>query len=245
MFDFCVFSNTKSWHKFHFFQRENVCFYWKYIINYAIKKNCNQYQKIMKFAFICKTRINVVNNFNNESNSNNFVRIADIEKFGLRIYNWFAHDREINNFFIANCLRKLSKDYIFCKKMKNFFLNVCRRIFTFIWFLNFVDTSNELIRFKKFKSLFEIMYNHYRWKRLFLNKYLLYDYLKYVNIINVNNQKFIGIVFNNCPLFSKFIKQQSLLLSIVNYFIFLYNSLSTDKIVENVIHNNHSKTNVR
>ena len=40
-------------------------------------------------------------------------------------------------------------------------------------------------------------------------------------------------------------KQRSLLLSIVNYLIFLYNLLSTNEIVENVIHDDHLKTNVR
>ena len=44
--------------------------------------------------------------------------------------------------------------------------------------------------------------------------------------------------------FSRFMKQQSLLSFIINYLIFLYNLLSTNEIVENVIRDNHSKTNV-
>ena len=42
------------------------------------------------------------------------------------------------------------------------FLNVFRRIFTFILISDFVDTSNEFIGIKKFKSLLETMYDHYR-----------------------------------------------------------------------------------
>ena len=86
------------------------------MINYAIKQNRNQYQRIVNFVFICKTRIDVVKNFNNESNSNNFVRIVDIKKFALRTYNGFIYNREFNDFFVANCLIKLSKYYIFLKK---------------------------------------------------------------------------------------------------------------------------------
>ena len=62
--------------------------------------------------------------------------------------------------------------------------------------------------------------------------------------MNVNNQKFIDIVFKDRHSFSKFMRQRSLLLSTVNYFIFLYNLLSTNEIVENIIRNNYSKTNV-
>ena len=153
----------------------------KYIINDIIKKNCNQYQRIMKSTFIYKTRTDVVKNLNNESNSNNFVRRADIEKFALRAYNRLIHDREIIDFFC----RKLFDRVV---EILNFFLNVVRRIFAFILFSDFVDTSNEFIRFKKFKSLFKIMYNYYWWKKSFFNKYSIFDYVKYVNIINVNNQ---------------------------------------------------------
>ena len=88
----------------------------KYIIYYAIKKNCNQYQQIMKFVFICKTRIDAVKSSNNENSSNNLVRIANIEKVALRTYNRLIHDREISHFFIANHLIKLSKYSIFLKK---------------------------------------------------------------------------------------------------------------------------------
>ena len=139
---------------------------------------------------------------------------------------------------------KLSKYYFFFQKMNKIFLNVFPRIFGFILFSNFVNTSNEFIYFKKFESLFEIMYNHYRWKESFFNIYSLYNHVKCVNIINVNNQKFIDIAFNDRHSFSKFRKQRSLLSLIVNYFIFLYDLLSTNKIVEDVICNKHLKTNV-
>ena len=69
---------------FIFFNVKTLAFV-KYIINYAIKKNCNQYQLIMKFVFICKTRPDAVKNSNNENYSNNFVRIADYENFALQI----------------------------------------------------------------------------------------------------------------------------------------------------------------
>ena len=122
----------------------------------------------MRSVFICKTRIDVITSLNNENNLNNFVRIANIEKFALRTYNRLIHNREINDYFVANCLIKLSKYYIFFKEMKKFYLNVFCRIFAFILFSDFVDTSNGFIRFEKFKSLFETMYNYYRWKNRFL-----------------------------------------------------------------------------
>ena len=95
----------------------------------------------MRSAFICKTRAKAVKTSHNENNLNNFVRIVNIENFVLQTYNRFAHNREINDFFVANCLIKLSKYYVFFKRMK-FFLNVFRRIFAFILFSDFVDTSN-------------------------------------------------------------------------------------------------------
>ena len=131
MFDFCVFFKSNHDINFIFFNVKTFAFV-KHIINYVIEKNCNQYQRIMKFAFICKTGIDVVKNSNNESNSNNFVLIANIEKFVLRTYNRFIHNREINDFFIANYLKKLSKYYIYFLKMKRISLNLFRRIFAFI-----------------------------------------------------------------------------------------------------------------
>ena len=80
---------------------------------------------------------------------------------------------------------------------------------------------------------------------MFFDKYLFDDYVKYVNIVNVNNQKYIEIAFDNRHSFSKFIKQRLLLLSIVNYLIFLYNSLSRNEIVENFVHDDYLKTNAR
>ena len=40
---------------------------------------------------------------------NNFVRIVDNEKFALQANNRLVHNREINDFFVANGLIKLSK----------------------------------------------------------------------------------------------------------------------------------------
>ena len=83
MLDFCVFLKSNNDIDFTFFSVITLVFV-KYIINYAIKKEDNQYQRIIKFVFICKTRINVIKSFNNKSNSNDLVRIADIEKLALR-----------------------------------------------------------------------------------------------------------------------------------------------------------------
>ena len=98
----------------------------------------------MKSVFICKTRTDAVKNSNNESSSNNFVRIVDIEKFALRTYNRFVHDREINNFFVANCLIKLSKYYFFFKN------EFCFGEYVFI------DDRNNAVQIKQLSHTWDV-----------------------------------------------------------------------------------------
>lgn len=81
-----------------------------YIINYATKGNCSQYQHIMGATFVRKVFEDAAAR-PNDGEPTKQIQFVDVNKFALRAFNRLAYDREISGPFAASSLLELPEYY--------------------------------------------------------------------------------------------------------------------------------------
>lgn len=81
-----------------------------YIINYTIKSDCSQYQRVIAVGIVKKT----FDDHNKDSTTASTNYIFTLDEFALKVFNQLSYDWEISKPLIASYLINLS-DYYFPK----------------------------------------------------------------------------------------------------------------------------------
>lgn len=123
----------------------------RYITNYARKKNCNRYQRIIKTAFARKISENAIV-IRNSIEFEIVIKFIYNDKFALRTVNRLTHNKKINDFFVVNSLFDLSDFSPFFKKMKKqIFSFFPKKLLIFLFSINDSNALKNFVRFSKFK----------------------------------------------------------------------------------------------
>ncbi len=156
-----------------------------YIINYATKSDCNQYQRIMRAAFICKVFEDIAA-WPGDKNPAKQTRFVDVNKFALRTFSRLTYDREISGPLAANSLLGLPEYYTPQRSLRKMNLNtLCCKIASLLFPEGAdMEFSDQLVPLDQSKTLLPSMFDNYQWRGYELAQYCLYDYFKLVSIVS-------------------------------------------------------------
>ena len=102
-----------------------------YIMNYVLKGNYGQYQRIMSAAIIQKVYEDVQAK---TTATNTPVRYADLDKFALQTFNRLVYEQEVSRLLLALCLLSFLNYYSHNIKLRHINLNLIYCYFTNIIF---------------------------------------------------------------------------------------------------------------
>ena len=185
----------------------------RYITNYATKKDCDQYQRVLAFAIARKSlektlqRPKPLTKGNSEEVApNQTSTLGDHDKFALRAFNWISHEREISSPLAANILLKLPEYYTPGNMtLKKISTDSIRHKFQAIVFPGFSDNLKTRHRIGKSARKPATLFDYYQYRGSQFDSFLLFDYMKLVTVVTEKKPTtfhFLNIIFTQIVCFN-------------------------------------------
>ncbi len=156
-----------------------------YIINYAIKGNCSQYQRVMAAAIVRKAFDNYDNNIT--TGSSNYTLTLD--KFTLKAFNQLSHDREINGPLVASYWLNLPNHYFLKVIVKTINIALLQAKFLLILNSQNFNQSDDIVCIDSTKIRLYSIYKHYAYRDSAFDRISIYKYLQFVFIVKQSQQQ--------------------------------------------------------
>ena len=143
-----------------------------YITNYVTKSNCSQYQRVIAIAIMKKTFKNY--DKNPIFTFANYIPILD--KFLLKAFNQYTHNREINKPLVACFLLDLLDRYFSKVVFKIINITLWKTKFPLILSRQNFNQSNNIVYVNNAKVSLYLIYKYYVHFSLEFEKVSIYKY---------------------------------------------------------------------
>ena len=211
-----------------------------YIINYATKGDCSQYQRIMAAAIVRKA-------FEDQDKPGPGPPsyTPNLDRFSLKAFNRLSHDHQVSGPLVAGFLLDLPDHYTPDAPVKSINISVLKDKFPLLISGQNFNTTNDVARVNGGKVPPYSMFEHYSHRGLCFLKLSLYEYYRVVSVVKRERKQEGDYEFDDTHTQKEMFLQQYSNKKKQLALVTLRGSLSDNKEAEDAIPGGHPETDTR